>query len=571
VTRHAAGNLVTLDARFEEGFPFAAVASVAASGGTVAPEEAALRVEGADSVVILVAMATGAESPEPVEWARRQLARTAADFDALRSRHVADHRQFYSRVKLSLGDDRYQRLFDFGRYLMISASRPGGLPMNLQGIWNDQARPPWDSDFHMDLNLEFNYWPAEVANLSELHQPLFDWIEARMPDARRFAADVFGCRGIFFPLVGDATGLTNLDNIAYSWPGNAGWLAQHFWRHWEYTGDREFLRRRAWPFLKETAAFYLDYLQKDDRGKYRILPSCSPENGIKGRKGWPHFTTVSSTIDLEIAREVFTNLVEASAILGVDRDQVPRWREVLANLPEPRIDAAGRMVEWSEDVEAQDPAHRHLSPLYGLFPGDRIATSGSMDSARKLLEYRLQFGEGSANGWSYPWRAALFARLGEGDRALEQLDAMARCCLNDNLLSLITDFRGRGGTVNWFGSKKVFQIEAGLATTAAIAEMLLQSHGGVLRILPALPSRWPSGRVAGLAARGGFVADIDWSGGRAAQVSIHSRLGNRCRMKLGRAPARIVLARNAHPVAFQSHPDGSVEFATRPGQDYRIE
>ena len=313
-------------------------------------------------------------------------------------------------------------------------------------------KAPWDCDPQTST---WSLILAEVCNLSELHQPLFDWAEARIPDGRRLARELYGCRGIYFPGVADATGLGNPDNLCYSWPGAAGWIAQHLWWHWEYTGDRDFLARRAYPFLKEVAAFYLDYLTKDSQGNYVILPSGSPENGIKGRAGWMHFT-ISSTIDLEIAREVFTHLVSANEILKVDPDQATRWLEVLEHLPMPAINEQGRLLEWSEPVEAEDPAHRHLSPLYGLFPGDRIPASDSpqwMEAARKLLTYRLQFGSGSANGWSYPWRAALFARLGEGDKALGQLDDLARSCVNENLLTLIRLAR-QGLTINWFGGKK---------------------------------------------------------------------------------------------------------------------
>jgi len=603
VTNEVAGNLLILAGSFQEGYPFGAVARVTSKGGTVSPQTggsestagAALTIRDAREVLMVVAMATGHESPEPVAWCKGHLAALRFPFETLRQRHVQDHQPWFRRVRLSLDDPQpeqptdqlieealrskraspalVQRLFDFGRYLLISGSRPGGLPMNLQGIWNDQNRPPWDCDYHMDLNLEFNYWLAEVCNLSELHQPLFDWAEARIPDGRRLARELFGCRGIYFPIVADATGLGNPDNLTYSFPGTAGWIAQHFWRHYEYTSDRDFLARRAYPFLREVAAFYLDYLTRDSHGNYVILPSGSPENGIKGRAGWMHFTTLSSTIDLEIAREVFTHLVCASEILKVDTDQATRWREVLEHLPMPAINEQGRLLEWSEQAEPDDPAHRHLSPLYGLFPGDRIPVSGSppwMEAARKLLEYRLQFGSGSANGWSYPWRAALFARLGEGDKALGQLDDLARSCVNENLLTLITDWRGQGLTINWFGTKKVFQIEAGLATSAAVAEMLMQSQGGCLRLLPALPARWPAGRVDGLVARGGFVIGLDWSRGHADRIEIHSRLGQACRLQVDHLRGTISLSSSGHPVPFLTRRDGAMEFQTQVGRDYEL-
>jgi alpha-L-fucosidase 2 len=535
----AAGNEAALAGVLKEGFPFAAVAQVR-SNGQVQPRDRGLRISNATELTIVLTMATGAEASDPAAWCRKRLA-TAASFKALRDRHIADHAQFFRRVRLDIGDQQppgapYDKLFDFGRYLLISGSRPGVLPMNLQGIWNQDLHPPWDCDYHMDLNLEYNYWPAEVCGLSELHAPFFDWAEARIPDGRKMARDVFGCRGIFFPIVADATGLGNLDNLCYSWPGAAGWMAQQFWRHWEYSGDKEFLARRALPFLKEVAAFYADYLFRDGYGQYVILPSLSPENGIKGRKGWIHYTTVSSTMDLEIAREVLTHALLACETLGLKPPEADQWLKILQHLPLPGIDAEGRLQEWTEDVVAADPAHRTLSPLWGLFPGDRIASVESpvwKPAARKLLEFRLASGDGNSNGWVFPWRAGLFARLNEGDRALEQLDKMARCCVNDNLLPLVTDWRGQGRTANWFGNKKILMIEAGLATPAVIAEMLMQSHGDVIRILPALPARWPNGRVTGLAARGGFTVDIEWSAGRASRVRIHSRLGNRCRLLIG--------------------------------------
>ena len=603
ITNEVAGNLLIRTGRFREGFPFAAVARVSVNGGTISPQNAgsrssavpALTVRDAREVLVVVAMATGHEAAEPMVWCKDHLAAVSLPFKKLRQRHIEDHQELFRRTSLRLEDSQrdpptdqlinnalrskqgspalFQQMFDFGRYLLISGSRPGGLPMNLQGIWNDQSRPPWDCDYHMDLNLEFNYWLAEVCNLSELHGPLFDWAEARVQYGRRLARGLYGCGGVYFPIVGDATGLGNTDNLTYGFTGVAGWLGQHFWRHWEYTGDRDFLEHRAYPFLKEVAAFYLDYLTKDASGNYVLLPSGSPENGIKGRAGWMHYITISSTIDLEIAREVFSHLVCASEILKVDAGQAARWREVLTHLPMPAINSEGRMLEWSEPAEPEDPAHRHLSPLYGLFPGDRISVAGTPqwgDAARKLLEYRLQFGGGSANGWSYPWRTALYARLGEGDRALGQLDDLARSCVNENLLTLITDWRGQGLTIGWFGGKKVFQIEAGLATTAAMAEMLMQSQGGLIRILPALPARWPTGQVAGLVARGGFVVGIDWSSGAVDRVRIHSRLGQVCHLKTDRFRGPVTVSSSGRPLPFKTLSDGSLEFATRAGKDYEL-
>jgi alpha-L-fucosidase 2 len=594
VSTHAEANRVVLSGKFGEGFPFAAVAAVTVTGGKVAADGEAIRFDGADEAVIVTAMATGDESADPAAWCRSHLANLRLPFAALRERRVAAHRRLFRRVNLHLEDaapqpapsqfveaadrDRQastrmvERLFDYGRYLLISSSHPGGLPANLQGIWNELITPPWDSDYHMDLNLEFNYWPAEICDLSELHQPFFDWAEARVPDGRRMAKDLFGCRGIWFNVVGDSTGLGNVDNLSYSWPGAAGWLSRHFWEHWEYTGDREFLARRAYPFLKEVGAFYLDYLVKDAAGRYMVIPSMSPENYIKGRQGWTQFQTVSSTMDVEIARDVFRHLVAAAGILKTDAGEVARWREVLANLPPRPLDATGRLREYSTADEPKDPAHRHLSPLYGLHPGDGILADGpaQVEAARKLLDYRLSLGDSSVGGWSYPWRVALFARLGEGDKALQQIDELAGCCVNENLLGLVTDWRQRPGHLTWFGGAKVFQIETNLAFSAAVAGMLLESQGGTIQVLPALPGRWPAGRVSGLVARGGFVVDVDWQGGVAGRIGIHSRLGNVCRLKVAGGPRKVVVANGGRKVPFRTLPGGVMEFATRAAGDYEV-
>ena len=595
LTERAEGNLLVLEGRFREGFPFAAVGRVTNQDGEVRAKEGAISIQGASEVLIVTAMATGHESPDPVGWCKNHLSSLQLPFEKLRHRHVLEHQSLFRRVRLSLEDPQpdqptgelveaavrtkqtspslIEKMFHFGRYLMISGSRPGGLPMNLQGIWNEQLHPPWESDYHLDINLEMNYWLIETCNLSELAQPLFDWVEARVPQGRRLAQDFYGCGGIYFGIVGDATGIGNPDNLVYSWPSAAGWLAQHFWRHWEYTGDREFLERRAYPFLKEIASFYEDYLIKDAQGKYVIVPSMAPEDPVKGHPEWTRYTTVSSTIDLEIAREVFTHLILASEILKVDSEQASRWRSVLEDLPAPAVNSQGELVEWSEDAQSDDPGHRHMSKFYGLFPGDRITLDGSPAlavAARKALQQRLQSGYGSMASFSYPWLTALFARLSDGDAGLAELDHLTRCCVNDNLLSSTIDFRKLGFTTSWFNNQKVFQIDASLGTTAAIAEMLLQSQGGVIRVLPALPQRWPAGSVAGLVAQGGFVVATDWHAGRVDQVKIHSRQGNPCRIKVNAPGAKLHLSQAGRPVPYHQLSGELIEFPTLAGRDYDL-
>ena len=544
----------------------------------------------------VTAMATGHESADLVGWCKNHLNSRKLPFEELRQGYVLLHQGLFRRVRLSLGDlptlnqptgelvdaavrskqalpPLIERMVNFGRYLMISSSRPGGLPMNLQGIWNDQLHPMWDCDYHLDLNLEVNYWLAETCNLSDLAQPLFDWVEARVPQAKRQAADLYACRGIFFDIAGDSTGIGNLDYVVYSWPGAAGWVVQLFWRHWEYTGDRDFLERHPYLSLKVIASFYEGCMIKNAQRMYLIVPSATPENPIKGRPGWAKWTTISSTIDLEIARNVFTHLILASEILKVASDQAARWRSVLVGLPTPSVNQQDELVEWSEDVESDDPGHRHMSMFNGLFPGDRTTLDGSPTlaaAAGTALQHRIRFGCGQINGWSYPWLAALFARLSDANGALAQLDYLARRCVNDNLLSLISDYRKQGLPIGWFGGKKVFQIEAGLGTTAAIAEILLRSQGGTIRILPALLERWPVGSVSGLDAHGRFVVDVEWHAGRAERVRIHSRQGNTCRAKFNLPRAKVLLSHASRPVSFNRLPGKVIEFQTTVGEDYDL-
>ena len=566
--------------------------------------------EASDEVTLLVAAATERERPDdPAGWCRDHLANIDKDFESLLDEHVRDYRKYFGRVQLRLGsggggaptEDRWsgelpaeelsteervkraegggapaadpfliEQLFHMGRYLAISSARPGTAPINLQGIWNQDRRPAWDCDYHLDMNVQMSHWPLEMANLSECVEPLFDWAERLVPQARHAARDLYGCRGIYFPTVNDLYSIGNLDNLCIWWTGAAAWLGQHFWAHWEYTQDREFLERRAYPFLKEVGAFYEDFLTEDGEGRLVPCPSASPEVGVKGLAG---FLSPPSTMDLELIREVFTNLLTASAILGVDEGLRATWQGILDRVPLPRIGARGQLLEWLEDVEPADPYHRHLSHLVGLSPGTRITrheTPEHFAAAAVALDERAGRPD-SGCGWNAVWLAHAYVRLGNAEAAMNQIRLYCSHYLVKSLLSSIVDWRETGTGVRWFGGQKVFQIEACIGMVSVVAEMLLQDRGGLLTLLPALPADWKEGSVSGLRARGGFEVDVTWRDGRFAEATIRSLAGNRCRLLVngfGSGPLRVFDERGE--IAPRPGPHETLEFETRKGGAYRV-
>ncbi|WP_308365681.1 MULTISPECIES: glycoside hydrolase family 95 protein [unclassified Microbulbifer] len=595
VTANAADRSVLMEGRsrdhegIEGQVKLADLAKIVQVDGRVRAKGDRLQVSGASEALILVSMATNfvnyrdlsadalARAEQAMQSAENRFGAGADAYAERLEAHSDFYRQYFDRVSLDLGgndldpnrpaleptDKRIREFakrhdpalvalyFQFGRYLLISSSQPGTQPANLQGIWNPHSEPPWDSKYTLNINAEMNYWPSEVTNLSELNEPLVQLVRDLSQTGRDSARLMYGARGWVAHHNTDIWRISGAVDWDWGpWPTSNAWLVQHLWQKYLYSGDEDFLRS-VYPIFRSACEFFEDFLVRDARSGWLVVsPSMSPENapwatGQKIAKG--------VTLDNQLLFDLFTHSVEAAKLLGEDKAAVKRWQAIIAQLPPMQIGQYHQLQEWMEDWDNPLDHHRHISHLYGLYPGNQISplrTPELFNAARVTMEQR---GDPST-GWSMNWKINLWARLLDGDRALKLIRAQISPARKDNAVA------GDGGTYpNMFDAHPPFQIDGNFGFTAGIAEMLAQSHDGAVHLLPALPQAWPEGEVRGLVMRGGFVLDMRWDKGQVSYLKVLSRLGGNLRLR-SHAPLpqagdfAVKSARGSNPNPFYATP-----------------
>ena len=534
----------------KDGLHYMVRLSAMAKNGSVTYTDSELIVENADEVILYLSASTDYVLDYPNYTGRNYKTITKNNLQKAKEKswndllgnHIKDYQKYYKRVDFNLSasnvkdeiptDMRVEEfskkkddpvltelIFQYGRYLLISSSRPGSLPANLQGIWTNKIQTPWNGDYHTDVNVQMNYWPVEVTNLSELHLPLFDLMESFIEPAEKTAQIHYHNKGWVIHPITNIWGYTSPGEAA-SWgmhTGGSAWISSHIGEHYAFTKDKDFLKK-MYPILKGATVFYMDWLVKDPKtGKLISGPAVSPENTFLAPDGSRSQISMGPAHDQQVIWQLFTDFIDASKELEINNDFVQQVINAKNNLAGPQIGSDERLMEWAEEFKEVEPGHRHISHLFAVHPGSQISlnkTPELAEAARKSLDYRIKNG-GGHTGWSAAWLISQYARLADAEQAKYSLDIVLSKSLSPNL----------------FGQHPPFQMDANFGSTAGIAEMLLQSHAGEIILLPALPKEWPNGSISGLQARGGFIVDIKWENGKLIFSRIYSKYGGECIVK----------------------------------------